>query len=184
MTGVLYIFQVTQVNARERENDANTMRLRSDFYGSNDKRSRLSTRKADYKGGSPCFLFSSFFKSEKGTRGGDGIPAPSSAPRAMAGTFGCRAPRPAPGNFPLVRKVTKGTAGVPPALPPLSFGSDAFDDANCVSCIVEMCLLLFISALRADKKRICKFFKSHTSTRGARNRRKHNATTSGTHSAM
>jgi hypothetical protein len=50
----------------------------SDTHGSNDKRSRLTTRKADYKGGSPCFLFSSFFKSEKGTRGGDGIPAPSS----------------------------------------------------------------------------------------------------------
>jgi hypothetical protein len=92
------------------------------------ERSGLSTRKADYKGGSPCFLFGDFFKNEKVTRGGDGIPAPSSAPRAMAGTFGRRAPRPAPGNFPLVRKVTKGTAGVPPALPPLSFGDDAFDD--------------------------------------------------------
>jgi hypothetical protein len=41
-------------------------------------------------------------------------PARRSSLFRLRGTIGCRAPRPAPGNFPLVRKVTKGTAGVPP----------------------------------------------------------------------
>ena len=55
----------TTRGARNRRNHNANM---SDSHESNDKRSRLSTRKADYKGGSPCFLFSSFFKSEKGTQ--------------------------------------------------------------------------------------------------------------------
>jgi hypothetical protein len=41
-------------------------------------------------------------------------PARRSSLFRLRGTIGCRAPRPAPGNFPLVRKVAKGTAGVPP----------------------------------------------------------------------
>jgi hypothetical protein len=40
----------------------------SDTHCSNDQWSRLATRQADYKGGSPCFLFGDFFKSEKATR--------------------------------------------------------------------------------------------------------------------
>ena len=152
--------------ARKRRNgNAST----SDSRSGNDKRPGLTTRKADYKGGSPCFLFSSFFKSEKGTRGRGRNPR--AFVLAAAETVRCRATRPAPGNFPLVRKVTKGTAGVPPALPPLSFGDDAFD-GGIFRIVHSRNVPASVSAPQgAHMKQICKPFKLHTSPRGARKRR-------------
>jgi hypothetical protein len=63
-----YIFSKSHKSTRGARKQRNHNTTTSDSHGSNDKRSGLTTRKADYKGGSPCFLFGDFFKSEKATR--------------------------------------------------------------------------------------------------------------------
>jgi hypothetical protein len=114
------------IQRAERENDAITMRLRATrtaatINGQDFRHGRESTGNAV-----SGFLFGDFFKSEKATRCRTESCILRPPQDGKRGTIGRRAARPAPGNFPLVRKVTKGTAGVPPALPPLSFGGDAF----------------------------------------------------------
>jgi hypothetical protein len=84
MTGSILSLRVCTDNSHTSMRGARNRRSHyantSDMHSGNDKRLGLSTRKADYKGGSPCFLFSSFFKSEKGPRGA-GTESPRSRPR-------------------------------------------------------------------------------------------------------
>jgi hypothetical protein len=85
----------SHISTRGARNRSNHNASTSDSQSGNDKRSGLSTWKADYKGGSPCFLFGDFFKSEKATRCRTESCIPRPPRGGERGTIGRRAARPA-----------------------------------------------------------------------------------------
>jgi hypothetical protein len=179
MTGGLYIFQVTQVNARSAKTTqtqcVHKRFLRAMLNGRGFRHGKQTTRAAAL-----VFFLVTFSKMKKSP--GAGTESPRLRPRRARWrgrlAAGLRALHPV--TFRSCGKSPKARQGFP---------LHSLRSASAVTLLPAELLIVhsrnvpaFISALRADKKRICKFFKLHTSTRGARNRRKHNATTSGTHS--
>ena len=123
------------------------------------------------------FFLVPFSKVKKEPGGGDGIPAPSSSPRRRRLDAGLRALHPV--TFRSCGKLPKARQGFP---------LHSLRSASAMTLLMIKLRIVHsrnvpasVFALRADAKQICKAFKSHISTRGARKRRSHNATTSDTH---